>query len=214
MFILLFITDILFKISKPKKFNFIDVMTRIVLDQSSNDIMVLYNRSKNVTLIILLVIWLQSASILSKAFSGLLLNTYFNVKSVPIVNSLEDIINNQDINVAINLSSLKKNIQDTNLFDQKTEKHLYSRVSKYQDQVDYISNYYKFGFIFVHDKLLEDVIMGKTVMIVHSLLRNRYFNYYKYYHDQIRVVEQKYLLKSLYLMVKRNVIIKSWITKM
>ena len=58
--------------------------------------------------ILMIVIWSQSASILTKAFTGLLLNTYFNQKSLPIVETLQDIYFNKEILIATNSDKFQR----------------------------------------------------------------------------------------------------------
>src|ERR1700761_8635591 len=60
-------------------------------------------RIKKINLIILVCIWLQSASILTKAFTGLLLNTYANIRYIPCVDSFEQIYQDQSLEVQSNL---------------------------------------------------------------------------------------------------------------
>src|SRR5690349_1706777 len=132
MIILIMFTTVLFKLVKDIKINFIDFIIRNLLGQSSMEINIFSSmQMKNISMITLIIIWLQSASILSKAFSGLLLNTYFNVKSVSIVNSLEDIINNQDINIGLDIHLFNHAIQESNLIDQDTKNGIIKRVKKY-----------------------------------------------------------------------------------
>ena len=56
-----------------------------------------------INLIILVCILLQSASILTKAFTGLLLTTYANVLYIPCVNSFEQIYQDQSLEVQSHL---------------------------------------------------------------------------------------------------------------
>ena len=65
------------------------------LMEQANKIMI--TNKPQVILIILICIWLQSASILTKAFTGLLLNTYFKVKSIPIADNFEQIYQDQKL---------------------------------------------------------------------------------------------------------------------
>ena len=58
------------------------------------------NSLNKFSFVLLIVIWSQSASILTKAFTGLLLNTYFNQKFIPIVETIQDIYSNKEISIA------------------------------------------------------------------------------------------------------------------
>ena len=86
--------------------NLLSDFIRMLSNQSCAKIMgwKLQSKFKNslnkFSFVLLIVIWSQSASILTKAFTGLLLNTYFNQKLVPIVETLEDIYLNKEISIA------------------------------------------------------------------------------------------------------------------
>jgi hypothetical protein len=56
-------------------------------------------RFKKFILVILIVIWLISGSILTKAFTGLLLNTYANIRYIPYADSFEQIYQDQSLQV-------------------------------------------------------------------------------------------------------------------
>ena len=45
----------------------------------------------------LVLIWIMMSFILSTSFTGLLLNTFFNIKSIPVVNTLQDIRKNKKL---------------------------------------------------------------------------------------------------------------------
>ena len=53
--------------------------------------------TKKFVIILVIVIWIQSTSILTKALTGILLNTYSNLKAVAVVENLQDIINNEKL---------------------------------------------------------------------------------------------------------------------
>ena len=59
----------------------------------------------------IILIWLHSASILGKAFTSVLLNTYCNVRTVPIVEELQDVIDLDHISVIIAKTCSDSNVQ-------------------------------------------------------------------------------------------------------
>ena len=138
------------------------MIIRTLLGQSHSE---LENLSKmfgiSLANILLIGVWLQSASILSKAFTGLLLNTYFNVMWVPIVNDLQDIIDNKDINIAGEENLLKWFLVNYQ-YDQHAINGFLARVDRYQEQVNYRERFHLDYMIY--DPLLNDIINGKTVL--------------------------------------------------
>ena len=151
--------------------------------------------------ILLIVVWLQSASVLSKAFTGLLLNTYFNVISVPIVNDIQDVINNEDINIACDENLLQMFLVIYK-FDKDTKDRLLARVAEYQKKVKYRKRFHLDNMI--NDELLNDVINGKTVLLTFTQLRLIYYHHYNLYQDDIAMGEGKYFNMKVFQMVKKS----------
>src|SRR5580698_2589511 len=50
------------------------------------------SKARIISITILYCIWILSATIISQSFSSLLLNIYFNIKTNPIINTLENVI--------------------------------------------------------------------------------------------------------------------------
>ena len=50
---------------------------------------------------------------------------------------------------------------------------------------------------FIHDKLLVDLIMGKSVVIMHSVNVQRFLMHYKQYDDHVTIVKNKYQFPSI-----------------
>ena len=150
---------------------------------------------------LLIFVWLQSASILSKAFTGLLLNTYFNVKSVPIVNDFQDIIDNKDINIACD-ENLLMWFLTLYKYGNDTIQRLKARVDRYQKQVNYRVRYHLDNMIY--DPLLDHVINGKTVLLAFTHMKDIYMDHYKSYQDDIAIGEGKYYNMKVFQMVHKS----------
>ena len=50
-------------------------------------------------LICLFIVWIYSSIIISKSFTGLLLNTFFKIKPIQLVNTLQDIRDNKNLKI-------------------------------------------------------------------------------------------------------------------
>ena len=190
-------------IKTTSKINFAEMIIRTFLGQSDSILDSLSQMSKiSLTNILLFVIWLQSASVLSKAFTGLLLNTFFNVKSVPIVNDFKDIIVNKDINIACDENLLQLFLVIYK-YDKDTSDRLQARVTKYQKQVKYRERFHLDNMI--NDEILNHVINGRTVLLTFTQLRLIYYHHYKLYEDDIAIGEEKYFNMKVFQMVKKSI---------
>ena len=127
----------------------------------------------------LLVVWLMVSFVLNKSFTSLLLNTYFNVKTIPFVQSLEDIRKNQEILISGHsnyLMAFNKDFKEFHIGD------LIERLRKDQDNFpDAISS----------PRIAEKVINSKSVFITNSFIRELFLLQNKYYHDKF-VIANKY----------------------
>ena len=127
-------------------------------------------------MIVVIAIWLQSASILSKAFTGLLLKTYFNVKSVPIVNSLQEVLDNHDMRITI------RNFSYNNMVKVITNDTRW--------KIDRKLNMGNLNINIYNKTIFQEVIMGKSVLLQNSLERKLYLNNYKMWQDKLAVAEE------------------------
>ena len=55
------------------------------------------SKARIISITILYCIWILTATIISQSFSSLLLKMYFNIKTYPIINTLNDIHNHKNI---------------------------------------------------------------------------------------------------------------------
>ena len=133
------------------------------------------NKLKKYILIILFNIWLFSSLIISKSFNGLLLNSFFYVEHVPVVTTLQDILDNKPLNVrgSSNLRYLSR--ENFNLTDiiEKAKKNK--------------KNYTSYEII------LKDVANGDLVLLANSILMRFIKFYSRTYLDRIVVSDTKYI---------------------
>ena len=132
-------------------------------------------------------IWLMSSLILNKAFSGLLLNTFFLIESKPVVTTLQNIRDNQKLKVLGNqeqlsyLSSINRLDIDDLLLRMKENKTGLRP-----------------------ENMTQQVINGEAVVLHNSFQRKRFIEVTKSYHDKIFTSEVKYLPNYISFMVNRN----------
>ena len=110
--------------------------------------------SKRYCQIIFITIWLICATILTRSFTSLLLNTYFNLKYGPLFDSLEDLINNRDLNIVLDIENYEEIFSKFGYDDILSEiikrTKIYQKRSKLTFHVNYIpksAEILKHGFI-------------------------------------------------------------------
>ena len=132
---------------------------------------------KRMTIFILIIIWGNSLSILTKAFAGNLLNTYFNVKSVPIVNTLDDVYNNEELLLKSNSIQFLKDYLE---YDSSKIKNLMNRAAQTQMKDD-------------DEFLLANVVKGDTVIMGNTLFINNFLERWNDWRMFLFVSNNKYL---------------------
>ena len=117
LFLFIIISFLLFQYLTEKQMNYrksFDLFIRLLTNQSTK---LINNFLKNIitlnflnrnTIVILITTWIIGLNIMTKAITGNLLKTYFNVKSVPIVNTLDDLHNIRKIKFVAQLFYLSR----------------------------------------------------------------------------------------------------------
>ena len=141
-----------------------------------------------IILIYLIIIWLISSQILCQAFTGILLNSYFNIKSTPVVNTLQDIRDNKQLLIGGHFPYLQyiSNISKFHIDDilarmQQDTK----RLPRVRDSIEYIIN-------------------GKGIVLYNTLVKRNYIEIVKFYKEKIYISENKYLPEIASFFIKRN----------
>ena len=143
---------------------------------------------RSIILIIVEIIWVYSSFILSKSFSGLLLSTFFNMKSTPVVTTLQDIRDNSNIMPLANHGSISS----------------LSRNHKFYIDDILIRIEEKSKFITSISKLVELVVNGQAVCLYNSIQRKRFIELASSYIDRIFVSDTKYFPSYATLLVRVN----------
>ena len=142
---------------------------------------------RSIILIIMEIIWLFSALIISNSFTGLLLSTFFNVKSTPVVTTLQDIRDNPHIipighhHSLLRLSSYHKfNLDDILIRMKENTK------------------------ILTIQNLFQLIVNGQAVGLYNSIQMNMFIEIASRYIDRIIVSDSKYLPNYTIFSVKIN----------
>lgn len=128
--------------------------------------------------LILVIIWLLSAFILTKSFTGLMLNMYFKHKSVALVTDLKDVY--QQKHLAI--SAVKV------MFD-----NIYLPIM-HKNERDNVKARYRFyrGDPIQNRSLIDDILLGKTILLANTKSRKLFFEQNSILQDYLTVSRYKY----------------------
>ena len=118
---------------------------------------------KHITLVILIGIWLTISTVLTKSFSSLLLETYFNPKTYFRVNSIQEVKENTDLSVAGNSALFFLN-------GTKPEEYLSlaSRACTYEKKWFGKCLKYEWRPLTTNEDILYEVVSGETVLFLES----------------------------------------------
>ena len=141
-----------------------------------------------IEIIILVFSWLMFTNIMTKCFTSLLLNSYFTQKSIPLVNNLEDVLDNE-------LPIAAKD----NTFDFMEHFHMISEEQvnisrqlrdEYQDNFDF-----KFDkYLAILNKLIfNDVVNGWAVILLNGFEREAFEAQYISESKKFMVLDKKYI---------------------
>lgn len=120
----------------------------------------------------------MSASVLSKAFAGILLNSYSNVKIVTSVNSFLEIVDNKGLPVSGSNESLEK----------FSEEYQYN-LDDILDRVNRDPDNFPDGILSV--KAAEKVLKSESFLVVNTFQRKIFLDLTRNYHDKLVVADGK-----------------------
>ena len=178
---------------------------RLLLNQGSDEVTLLKWNFKidssliRFSFILIIIIWSQSASILTKGFTGNLLNTYFNIKFQSIVENVEDIYHNKQIEIASDPKGLRWLLQKEN---QSLDliNNIENRV------VDFIkkNNYKPDESEFVKEYYASKMIKGETVIMLNTVRCKYFIEYFSTEKLDYQVSDKKYGPNHFSFLVKKN----------
>ena len=141
-----------------------EMIASLLINQSSNVLISYKNCIKGLKScrksikITLLIIWMLSLFFMSQEFTNLLLDTYFNIKSGPIINSADELCNKQEISVKTTLFRMEAL---STICSQRLIENLLPRIKVFQSWAEFLSD----------QKNLMEVIEGKAIILCESSIR-------------------------------------------
>ena len=183
--------------------NLIELLT----NQSANQLLNCRNKLKISTklsktlFIAFICVWIQSASILTKAFTGVLLESYFSVKSVPIVNDLMDVHNNPElrVNAIMSYLSIIDKYHEYYSLEHSTTQSLIVRGEAFQKETRFEITADLFD-----RSIFEQIVQGRMILIINSLSVESYRDNFKMWKDMFTIAETSYLPSYLIYAVNKK----------
>ena len=148
-----------------------------------------------------LAILIICSFILTKSFTGLLLNSYFNEEFVPFVNYLGDVYEKEELNIAGRLRILNKFEDSIDKFSDFTPRDILRRIFKYQGKLN--TEFIDEKDVFTPN-IIENMIMRKTVILIDSNTGETILDIYSKYLSMFTVCKQAYLPQPGYLLAKKD----------
>ena len=146
-------------------------------------------------------------TILSLCFSSALLSTYFKFKPVKFMNSIKDVLDNPGIGVAGTYSALQLN---NSILSEQDHKNLMTRIENYEEKMYALDS----GYVntnFMTTEILQDVMVGKAVLLVNSHLRTRMQD--SFVEFPLEIGEDSYIMTYITYQVTKNYTFASEITR-
>ena len=151
-------------------------------------------------IIILVIFWLIFANIITKSFNSLLLNSYFKQKSVPLVNNLQEIFDQDHFQIAAKKNSFKFMFR-YGMFSEKQVDILWERREKYQDKVKLDFNV---PLVILDKTIFNDLINGLTVILINGFERELFESQYARERDRYKVLDKKYVSNFAAHLIPKN----------
>ena len=162
------------------------------LTQQGEDIRINCNKNNKIhsrIFIMLVTLWIILCLVLSYAFTGLLLNTFFRLKPSPVVNTLQDIRDNKQLLIMGDAYSLSYIYQNNN-FD----------ISDIIERIEQSDHFYNTN----RRSKLFDVVNGITVL-VYNTFRTSQINYgARFYQDRLFISPSKYFPDYMTFFILKN----------
>ena len=152
-----------------------------------------------IILIFNICIWLQISSIFTKAFTGLLLTTYSNIKYKPFAESLEDIYQDQRLEVHSYISEFVDELKTIYKMDTKMIDNIVEREEKFLLKYNI-----KRGITRHSVEIFEKIVTGQLVVICETGIRETFETKFIKWRKMLSVSDKKYLNFVTFHIVKNN----------
>ena len=148
---------------------------------------------------LIIIVWLMSSLIITNSFTGLLHNTYFNFKLIPIVSTIDDIIDNQDVSVLAYISNLNLFINSTNDEEYKI------KLQNIKDRAIATELKYNIEYFAIFEpSVFQSLVNGKIIYFCEQNNRKQLFKRYEKFEKLFSLSTYKYLFQMTSFTVNKN----------
>ena len=129
----------------------------------------------------------------------MLLNTYFKLIYVPIIERLEELLNSDQYLIASTTNTLE-NLKYYEVFDESQYEILKKKKMKYEKN----SNLKTRPEAIMEETTFNDMMEGKVVILLNSYAIDFYLKYYNKYRDKFIVSEYKYIRQQYHHVINKG----------
>ena len=159
------------------------------------------------TMVIIMVSLIFFSTIITESFTSILLNSYFQLSKVPIIETLDELIIKDKYPIATKNRTI--NYFHNNMLDEQNINSLLKRRQKYQNKFNHSL---EGSAVLLDKKIFTDVVNGKAVLLVNTYEKEGFVELYKTYEDQFIVSDHKYLgIFGVHVTSKKGSIVKEHI---
>ena len=175
-------------------------IARLLTNQSSDEVTLFKWNFKiktilrKIVFVLFVVICCQSLSILTKAFTGLLLETYFSIKYVPIVSNFDELLQQKELGIAGDASffgSIKGNSTELN--------GIWKRIGVFWLKTRYNPTLHLFN-----GKFFKEVVLGKAFQLIPSHDAVYYAGQYQEWNEKYHLSDEMYFPEFRNLVISRR----------
>ena len=140
-------------------------------------------------IIILVIFWLLITNIITKCFTSLLLNSYFKQTSVPLLNNLQEVFEQEQFLIAAKTNTFSF-MFNYGLFKKEQVDSLWERRNKYQEKFDFS---FDVVLAILNRNIFNDVVNGLAVILINGFEKESFEAQYISESNKFKVLDQKYV---------------------
>ena len=186
---------ILMKISSDKSYSWNKIIFDIIRLLTSQDVKIfeltkfIFKVQNKTTTFIIMIILIFFTVIITKCFLSLLLNSYFKLIKVTVVDSLEELIDGNQCLIASRNKSIIS-LEHFKMFKEKQIEVLREKKEKYEQivQMDMNDNGVIYG-----ERVFIDMVEGKTIILENTIVINFIVETFKRDRDRFVISDRKYI---------------------
>ena len=154
-------------------------------------------------IIVLLTSWLMFASIMTKCFSSLMLNTYFKQTTVLLIRSLQELIDKEEYFVAVTPRNLEYFL-DNDVLNQEEFDSLSHRRDKYQEHIGFEL---AFPMRVMSPLVFKEMTNGLAITLLNSFELKIFDTLYVTQSERYGISDHKYIHKLIVHYIGKNSLI-------